>query len=125
MNKTPSMADLLKSVRKPIKERNYNPSDNATEQEIVYDLISEVIELRDSVGSSLNTMDEMLVILKEKVGEQNMFIDDNPYDDKEYDMYGNRIKKEKKINPMNIPTDGGFNNKHRKDKKSTILNAKL
>ena len=125
MNKTPSMSDLLKSVRKPIKERNYNPSDNATEQEIVYDLISEVIELRDSVGSSLNTMDEMLVILKEKVGEQNMFIDDNPYDDKEYDMYGNRIKKEKKINPMNIPTDGGFNNKHRKDKKSTILNAKL
>ena len=125
MNKTPSMSDLLKSVRKPIKERNYNPSDNATEQEIVYDLISEMIELRDSVGSSLNTMDEMLVILKEKVGEQNMFIDDNPYDDKEYDMYGNRIKKEKKINPMNIPTDGGFNNKHRKDKKSTILNAKL
>ena len=125
MNKTPSMSDLLKSVRKPIKERNYNPSDNATEQEIVYDLISEVIELRDSVGSSLNTMDEMLVILKEKVGEQNMFIDDNPYDDKEYDMYGNRIKKEKKINPMNIPTDGGLNNKNRKDKKSTILNAKL
>ena len=119
------MADLLKSVRKPIKERNYNPSDNATEQEIVYDLISEVIELRDSVGSSLNTMDEMLSILKDKVGEQNMFIDDNPYDDKEYDMYGNRIKKEKKINPMNIPTDGGFNNKNRKDKKSTILNAKL
>ncbi len=125
MNKTPSMSDLLKSVRKPIKERNYNPSDNATEQEIVYDLISEVIELRDSVGSSLNTMDEMLSILKDKVGEQNMFIDDNPYDDKEYDMYGNRIKKEKKINPMNIPTDGGLNNKHRKDKKSTILNAKL
>ena len=124
MRKTPSMADLLKSVRRPLKESNYNVNENATESEIVYDLIGEVVELRDSVGSSLNTIDEMLAILKDKLPKNPMFIDNNPYDEIEYDMFGKRKKKDK-INPMNIQANGGLTNKHHKDKKSSVLNAKL
>ena len=117
MSKVPSMSKLLENFRS-VQEANYNPRKNLTEQELVYDIIKEVLSLRDDVAIRLNTIDEQLKILKDIVGEKDdMIIDPNPFDDTDGVVNG------KVVNPMNIDKDGSHLRSRRRG--SDLLDAKL
>ena len=82
MSKVPSMSKLLENFRS-VQEANYNPRKNLTEQELVYDIIKEVLSLRDDVAIRLNTIDEQGMGLnlrnptnmKTQKRNENVFVD--------------------------------------------------
>ena len=112
------MGNLIKNYRKSIDEVEGGKYADTSPSELVYNIITEVEELRNDVAIRLNEMDEMLVDLKNMVeGNNKMVIDPNPFDDTDGVVNG------KKVDPMNISADGSHLRNKRRD--NDLLNANL
>ena len=112
------MGKLIKNYRKSIDEVEGGKYADTPPSELVYNIITEVEELRNDVAIRLNEMDEMLVDLKNMVeGNNKMVIDPNPFDDEDGVVNG------KRVNPMRISADGRHLRNKRRD--NDLLNANL
>ena len=109
------LKDLLEN--KPIQ---VNPK-----TELTYDIIKELDSLREDVAIRINNMEEQAKELLQKLEDDspNMFIDPNPFDDENFDQFGNRIKRNNKINAMYDKEY--FSDKKKKNSKDRLLNARL
>ncbi len=113
-----SMTKLIKNYRKSTDEVEGGKYADKSPSELVYNIISEVEELRNDVAVRLNEMDEMLVDMKNMVeGNNKMVIDPNQFDDSDGVVNG------KKVNPMRISSDGSHLRNKRRD--NDLLNANL
>lgn len=93
--------------------------------EMAYDIIKELDSLREDVAIRINNMEELAKELLQELEDDNpsMFIDPQPFDDVEYDNYGNRLKK-KEVNAMYDDEYWGRSKRKKKDK-DRLLNATL
>ena len=111
------MGKLIKNYRKSVDEVQGGKYANRTPSELIYNVISEVEELRNDVAIRLNEMDEMLVDLKNMVGDKSdMVIDKNPFDDTDGVVNGKVVKRNQ------FDTKGEY---MRSRKKDNLLNANL
>ena len=111
------MGKLIKNYRKSIDEVEGGKYADKSPSELVYNIITEVEELRNDVAIRLNEMDEMLVDLKNMVGDKSdMVIDKNPFDDTDGVVDGKVVKRNQ------FDTKGEY---MRSRKKDNLLNANL
>ena len=111
------MGKLIKNYRKSIDEVEGGKYADKSPSELVYNIITEVEELRNDVAIRLNEMDEMLVDLKNMVGDKSdMVIDKNPFDDTDGVVNGKVVKRNQ------FDTKGEY---MRSRKKDNLLNANL
>ena len=101
----------------------YKPIKVNPKTQMAYDIIKELDSLREDVAIRINNMEEKAKELLQSLEDDNpqMFIDPQPFDDVEYDNYGNRIKK-KEINSM---YDNDYMTNKKSKKKDKLLNARL